>query len=292
VYADVSLPVPLDQPFTYVLPETLRHRVQAGSRVLVPFGSRKLTGVVLQTHTEAPAGTVREVLRLLDETPVFEPHMMELARWVATYYCAPLGEVLRVMAPLTGEIRASRVYTLTDAGRDVVRRLLPGIGDDEATIRIMRMVEHRPRSSTYLAKKVPDAARALRALANRGWVEMEDVKTDRDPLRGSSARLKVAAVATRPEVKLRKPERELLSYLELHPGAHNLGELSDSVKGASEAARALARKKLVTSRGSSAGRRRNALRRIRARAEPGPHHRRRGARPKLQTAGHAQVSRA
>ena len=87
------------------------------------------------------------------------------------------------------------------------------------------MVEHRPRSSTYLAKKVPDAARAIRSLAKRGWVEMEDIKSDRDPLRSSSARLRVAAVSTRPEVKLRKAERELLSYLELHPGAHNLGEL-------------------------------------------------------------------
>ena len=43
-YCDVSLPVPLDQPFTYSLPETLRHRVQPGSRLIVPFGPRKLTG--------------------------------------------------------------------------------------------------------------------------------------------------------------------------------------------------------------------------------------------------------
>ena len=38
LFCDVSLPVPLDQPFTYSLPETLRHRVLAGCRVLVPFG--------------------------------------------------------------------------------------------------------------------------------------------------------------------------------------------------------------------------------------------------------------
>ena len=45
-YADVALPVPLDQPFTYALPETLRHRVKPGCRLIVPFGSRKLTGMV------------------------------------------------------------------------------------------------------------------------------------------------------------------------------------------------------------------------------------------------------
>ena len=45
LYCDVSLPVPLDQPFTYSLPDTLRHRVRVGSRLIVPFGTRKLTGV-------------------------------------------------------------------------------------------------------------------------------------------------------------------------------------------------------------------------------------------------------
>src|SRR5579864_6570300 len=51
-YCDVSLPVPLDQSFTYRMPETLRHRVQPGCRVLVPFGARKLTGMVLRLSDE------------------------------------------------------------------------------------------------------------------------------------------------------------------------------------------------------------------------------------------------
>ena len=54
LYCDVSLPVPLDQPFTYALPETLRHRVKPGCRILVPFGSRRLTGVAIRCHDEPP----------------------------------------------------------------------------------------------------------------------------------------------------------------------------------------------------------------------------------------------
>ena len=38
LYCDVSLPVPLDNPFTYGMPETLRHRVRPGCRVVAPFG--------------------------------------------------------------------------------------------------------------------------------------------------------------------------------------------------------------------------------------------------------------
>src|SRR6516165_12713263 len=63
LYCDVSLPVPLDQPFTYALPVTLRHRVQAGSRLVVPFGPRKLTGVILRCHDERPQVATREALR-------------------------------------------------------------------------------------------------------------------------------------------------------------------------------------------------------------------------------------
>ena len=53
----------------------------------------------------------------------------------------------------------------------------------------------------------------------------------------------------RPEgAKLNKQERELVSYLELHPGSHNLKQVEDVVPGASVAARALARKKMVALR--------------------------------------------
>src|SRR5258705_1365106 len=129
LYCDVSLPVPLDQPFTYGLPETLRRRVQTGCRVLVPFGTRKLTGVVIRTHAIQPRagmphqGTTRGVLRLLDEEPVLDGELLRLGRWIAEYYCAPLGETFRAMTPLSGEIRRGKIYSLTKAGRELARQL-------------------------------------------------------------------------------------------------------------------------------------------------------------------------
>ena len=121
MYCDVSLPVPLERAFTYSLPETLNHRVKAGCRVLAPFGSRKLTGVVLAVRNGQPEGPVKEVLRLLDEEPVLDAELLALGKWIAAYYCAPLGEVLRTMTPLGGEIRKSKLYSLTDSGRDAAR---------------------------------------------------------------------------------------------------------------------------------------------------------------------------
>ena len=245
MYADVALPVPLDQPFTYELPETLRHRVKTGSRLLVPFGPRKLTGVVVATHQDMPAGAVKTALKLLDEEPVLEPHLIALGRWIASYYCAPIGEVLRVMTPLGGEMRSSKMYSLTDAGRDAARQLLFGADTEDPTIQVLRLLEERSVSATYLAKKVADAPRALKSLLKKGFVELEDVQALRDPLRSASERLRVHSPGKWPEGKLKKAERELLSYLDLHPGSHNLAELDTAVKGASEAARALARRKLL-----------------------------------------------
>ncbi len=87
-FCDVSLPVPLDRTFTYSLPLTLRHRVKVGARLLVPFGARKLTGVILAVHDDPPEHAAREALRLMDEEPVLDEPLLALGRWISGYYCA------------------------------------------------------------------------------------------------------------------------------------------------------------------------------------------------------------
>ena len=57
------------------------------------------------------------------------------------------------------------------------------------------------------------------------------MQADRDPLRSAAARLRVQSPGQWPEGKLKKAERELLSYLELHPGSHNLAEVDEVSQG-------------------------------------------------------------
>jgi len=244
-YIDVSLPVPLARAFTYSLPETLRHRVQPGCRIVVPFGARKMTGVILKVHNHAPDVETKEALRLLDEEPVFDAKLLDLGRWVAEYYCAPLGDVLRAMAPLGGEVRKSRVWTLTDRGYEIVRQLLMAEADEEPAVGILRALERRALSETTLERKQPAARRLLKTLERKGLVAQEEDLAERDPLRAPAARLSVEFQGRPEGVKLHKAERELIAYLELHPGAHNLEEVAKAVKGASVAARALARRQLL-----------------------------------------------
>ncbi len=247
MYCDVSLPVPLEQSFTYRMPETLRHRVAVGCRVLVPFGARKLTGMVVKLHDVAAASPVKDVLRLVDEEPVLDSELLSLGRWISDYYCAPLGEVLRGMIPLAGEVRKTKLYSLTDSGRDAARQLLLGGSTDDAALEVLRLLEARPLSASYLQKKVPKALNLIRSLEKKGFIAVEDLEAQRDPLRASAARLRASWLAAAPaDVKLTKRERELHAFLELHPGTHNLEQLEAPVKGASQAARALARRGLIT----------------------------------------------
>jgi len=249
LYCDVSLPVPLDQPFTYSLPDTLRHRVRVGSRLIVPFGTRKLTGVILRCHDDPPGVATRDALRLIDSEPVLSAELMALGRWIAGYYCSPLGDVLRGMLPLSSEIRRGKIWTLTDSGRDAARQLLLDSSPDDPVLQILRRLEKRPLSASYLAKTMPLADKAIRALERKGFIVAEQIQVERDPLRAPSERLRVELAlggAKGPEPKLNKPERELRAFLELHPGSHNLKQLEDAVKHASAAARSLGRKGILS----------------------------------------------
>src|SRR5262249_32072907 len=162
------------------------------------------------------------------------------------YYCAPLGEVLRGMLPLAAEIRRGKVWSLTDAGRDVARQLLLDSSPDDPVAQILRMLEKRPLNAAYLARTMPLAEKAIRALERKGLSVAEQVEADRDPLRAPSERLRIEILKADAAAKLTKPEREVRAFLELHPGSHNLKDVEGAVKNASAAARSLARKGVVT----------------------------------------------
>jgi primosomal protein N' (replication factor Y) len=245
-FCDVSLPVPMDQPFTYSLPLTLQHRVQAGCRVVVPFGPRKLTGVVLERHDRKPAIPVRDVLRLVDPQPVIDGELMRLARWISSYYCAPLGEVLRSMLPLGSDIRSGKTYSLTDSGRDAARQLALDAGPEDVARQVLQALEGRTLSAGYFKRKFPLADKVIKALEKKGLIAVEQIVDDRDVLRSPSDKLRIELKSSdAPRPKLNKAERELLAFLELHPGSHNLKDVEQQVKNASAAARELARKGLI-----------------------------------------------
>ncbi len=124
-FCEVALPVPLDRTFTYAVRD--ERQPARGARVIVPFRNEKLIGVVTVADSVAPVDFEAKFLdAVLDEEPLLSDHLLSLAEWIAQYYLAPLGEVLRGMLPLMAEVRRTVLYRITDLGRDVLAGSLDG----------------------------------------------------------------------------------------------------------------------------------------------------------------------
>lgn len=97
---DVILPLAISDVYTYSVPDSIPCP-SAGMRVLVPLGRKSLTGIVLKEHT-APVKEgirLRDILCVLDETPVVTRDQLFLWRWIADYYLCTVGEVLAAALP-------------------------------------------------------------------------------------------------------------------------------------------------------------------------------------------------
>jgi primosomal protein N' len=98
-FALVALPLPLANPYTYRIPETLGDRVVPGTRVVVPVRQRELIGLVVSLDADPPAAQARDVLAVPDLDPALSPALLATAEWMAGYYGAPLGLALRSILP-------------------------------------------------------------------------------------------------------------------------------------------------------------------------------------------------
>src|SRR5882724_9945734 len=96
MFADIAVCLPLSRTFVYELEET----VSIGCRVLVRFRNREVEGFVLGHPRSAPDGVkVLPIVKVLDREPLLLPDVFELCKWIAEYYMAPIGEVLKSALP-------------------------------------------------------------------------------------------------------------------------------------------------------------------------------------------------
>jgi primosomal protein N' (replication factor Y) len=167
-YCEVALPVPLERTFTYAVSEGVR--LERGARVIVPFRNEKLIGVVTNVSAIAPADfEARPIESVLDDEPLLSDHLLRLAEWIAQYYLAPLGEVLRGMLPLMAEVRHTVYYRITDLGLDVLAGSLDGDG-------ARRMPENGKRR-TLSPEELDQAHRILERLAEGERVKVSTLRT-------------------------------------------------------------------------------------------------------------------
>ncbi|MFQ5746159.1 MAG: primosomal protein N' [Gemmatimonadota bacterium] len=95
----VALPVPVARSFEYAVRPGEAAGARPGSRVLVPFGRRRLVGCILERREGKRGPKVRDVERMLDAEPALPRPVLDLCSWIASYYAAPVGLVVRSALP-------------------------------------------------------------------------------------------------------------------------------------------------------------------------------------------------
>lgn len=116
VFADVLLPLPLNQTFTYSVPTEMIPRIQVGCRVVAPLGARKLyTAIVVRIHGEKPADyQTKPLMDLLDEQPILQGPQLRFWEWLAGYYLCSQGEVMKAALPSGMKLESETLVSLTE----------------------------------------------------------------------------------------------------------------------------------------------------------------------------------
>ena len=185
----VAMPTPLRRLFDY-LAGPADGVIEAGTRVRVPFGQRRLIGVAMETAaaSDLPYERLKPVLERLDSQPIFDPATLAVLVWAADYYHHPSGEVLAAALPKALRVGAAidsaeERWVFTPEGLEAHARGEPrraprqrqllaalaqadesGVGGTDSTRRALGL------SAAELDQKLESWRDAARALIGRGWL--------------------------------------------------------------------------------------------------------------------------
>ena len=138
LFVDLILPVPIRKQFTYRVPLELNDAILVGQRVIVPFGKNKrITGIVFSLHEEAPKDYQAKYIEfILDESPIISPHLLAFWDWIASYYLAPIGDVMAAALPAN--------FKLASETKVLIHPDFDGIFEGDETDRlVMDTLAHR-----------------------------------------------------------------------------------------------------------------------------------------------------
>lgn len=125
LFINVLLPIAVPKPFTYSVSEEFKGFVQFGIRVEVPFGKNKLfAGIVVDVNVEKPQGyKVKNIISIIDKSPVITNKQWELWKWMAEYYCCNPGEVMNAALPAHLKLSSETQFHLNPFFKDQLPEL-------------------------------------------------------------------------------------------------------------------------------------------------------------------------
>src|SRR5437762_3212853 len=178
--ARVTLEIALRREFDYSIPPELDGEIEVGTRVKVPFGAREVTGCVTALVDQSRHANLRPISKVIGGQSFITPKVLELARWIANYYCCPIEVAVKSLLP--------EAVRKEEAGwkEQLVVRALPR--ESEVPKLNKRQNEIWKTIQTFgqiplreLIEKAGTTADTVRRLEDRGLISIAPEISERDP---------------------------------------------------------------------------------------------------------------
>ena len=182
----VAIDLALDRLFTYTVPVELAGKLKTGQLLRVPFSGRIARGFSMRlSEGDSIPGSkfkLKPVMAIEDESPFFTPALLDLVKWAAKYYAAPLEQVLRAAVPaavLKPNARPKELLFVSP---------VEGADASALTARQRGLLADLVRVGggwlSQLCREFSTTPATLKALAANGCVEIAQKVARRDPLGG------------------------------------------------------------------------------------------------------------
>jgi primosomal protein N' (replication factor Y) len=185
-FARVITDDPTDKELDYAVPEPWTDNVHIGSRVKVPLRSREILATVVALVDTPSVQDPKSVLELVSETPILNERLLQLARWMAEYYCCPIETAIRSVLPQVIRkaqlgFKRERIVSLQHQIHESELVTLAKKAPRQADVLRQVMELGGPIRWRELQLKAMTTDRTIQQLVDRGllWVQLEN--TDRDP---------------------------------------------------------------------------------------------------------------
>jgi len=176
MYAQIALPIPLDELFDYQIPTTLLPQLKIGCRVKVPFGHQQQVGfcVNIQEVSQVAAEKVKEILSILDPEPVVTLQMLSFSQWWAKYYHCSLGEALETTVPYCTTIqRRKNILIAIQPGYDITYEInaLRAKSPSQAQILELLQDSQAPLERSQIRSKLKISLAPFKLLESKGFIK-------------------------------------------------------------------------------------------------------------------------
>ncbi|MEZ6124549.1 MAG: primosomal protein N' [Planctomycetaceae bacterium] len=195
--AELVFNLPLEQPYTYSIPDELRDLLKPGMRVKAPLGrgNRSVVGYCVKVRpAESAVRRLKPIDEVLDTEPLLDSVMLDLTQWIAERYLCGWGQVLESVIPAgvrrKSGTRLVQSYELSDradtllavgrlpAKQQAVVDVLKKAGEPIAATRLCELADCGPGPVNSLRKKGILTAIRIRSELSGDMVEATETVPD------------------------------------------------------------------------------------------------------------------